>query len=218
MTIKPVAGTSAAATTSDAPPGQHNYEVAVIQKHGIDIPDPEKVKWQGFACIPLPIEYTRPTRELAIMRGPAVPPKVKDATSYEEMWAGFAWGRTVPDPFRCLFQAIGIVFTPYEACVTMCGYALARRITIQLNNVFNQDVINTFLVTLTTFDCSLQLTAGQNNLWSNLLACESDHPVDNWNELCSFMNIDTYPWEDFGLSFTAPTDTSQPREIHTRWR
>ena len=42
-------------------PGQHDYKVAVIQKDGIDIPDPEKVKWQGFACIPLPTEYTRPS-------------------------------------------------------------------------------------------------------------------------------------------------------------
>ena len=32
------------------------------------------------------------------------------------------------------------------------------------------------------------------------------------------MNINTYPWEDFGLSFTAPSDPSQPWEICTCWR
>ena len=172
----------------------------------------------SLACIPLPIKYTRPTRELAIVHGPAEPPKVKDTTSYEEMWAGFAQGRTVPDPFRHLFQAIGLAFTPYEAHIAMHGYALARRITIQLTDVFNWDMINAFLVTLAAFDRSLQLTARWDNLWSNLIAHKSNCPIDNWNELCSFMNIDTYPREDFRLSFTAPTNTSQPWEIRTRWR
>ena len=136
----------------------------------------------------------------------------------EEMWAEFAWGCTVPDPFRCLFQTIGLAFTPYEAHITMCGYGLTHQITIQLTDVFNQDAINTFLITLTTFNCSLRLTAGWDNLWSILLACESNCPIDNWNKLCSFMNIDTYLQEDFGLSFTAPPDTSQPWEICTCWR
>jgi hypothetical protein len=140
------------------PPGQHDYEVVVIQKNGIDIPDPEKVKWQGFACIPLPTKYMRPHRELAIVRGPATPPKVEDATSYVEMWAGFAQGHTVPDPFRCLFQAIGLAYTPHEARIAMQGYSLARRITIQLADIFNRDAINAFLITLAAFDCSLQLT------------------------------------------------------------
>ena len=108
------------------------------------------------------------------MRGPAVPPKVEDATSYEQMWAGFARGCTVPDPFRRLFQAIGLAFTPYDAHITMCGYGLTRRITIQLANVFNQDAINTFLITLATFDRSLQLTTGWDNLWSILLTCKSN--------------------------------------------
>jgi hypothetical protein len=100
----------------------------------------------------------------------------------------------------------------------MQGYSLARRITIQLADIFNRDAINAFLITLAAFDRSLQLTTGRDNLWSAMLARESDRPVDNWNELCSFMNIDTYPREDFGLSFTAPSDPSQPWEIRTRWR
>ena len=75
-----------------------------------------------------------------------------------------------------------------------------------------------FLITLATFDHSLQLTAGQDNLRSILLTRESDHPINNWNKLHSFMNINTYLWEDFELSLIAPPNTSQPWEIHTCWR
>ena len=68
----------------------------------------------------------------------------------------FAWGHTVPDPFRCLFQAIGLAFTPYEACIAMHGYGLTHWITIQLTNIFNWDAINTFLITLATSSANLQ--------------------------------------------------------------
>ena len=44
------------------------------------------------------------------------------------------------------------MFTPYEAQLALQGHGLACWITILLADIFNQDVINVFLVTLATFD------------------------------------------------------------------
>jgi hypothetical protein len=154
--------------TTDADP-YHNYEVNVIQKNGIDVPDPKKVKLEGFACIPLLAEYSMPCLGIAIMHGPATPPNPEDTTSYMELWAGFTTGHMVPDPFRCLFQAIGLVFLPSDARSTMLRYGLVWQIARANVGIFNQNAIGAFLVTLAAFEQAIGLSSGRDSLWGRIL-------------------------------------------------
>jgi hypothetical protein len=202
----------------DATPHHHDYEVATIRKGGHELTDPAKTKHHGFACIPLPEGWTSPYKGLVIVRGPATPPAPEDAMSYLELWAGLATGRTVPDPFRRLFDAIGTAYHHAHAREAMLGYGLVRRISNLHRGTLSRDAINAFLVTLAAFDRALGLTTGSHSMWSLLLTHEPEHPTDNWGEVRGFMNSDTYPREDFGLSFLPPADPSQPWEIRTLWR
>jgi hypothetical protein len=144
------------APTAPAPdPASNHYEVAVIQRFGTHFPDPVTVKWPGFACIPLPNDYTVPHKGLAVVRGPSVLPKPEDATSYLEMWAGFAIGHTVPDPFRRLFKATGLLYNPLDARDAMLSYGIVRRMADAHDGVLDRQAIHTLLVTLAAFECPL---------------------------------------------------------------
>jgi hypothetical protein len=127
----------------------------VIQRFGTHFPDPTMVKWPGFACIPLPNAYTMPHKGLAVVRGPSMPPKPEDATSYLEMWAGFAVGHTVPDPFRHLFEATGSLYNPLDARDAMLGYGIVHRMADTHDGVLDQHTIHTFLATLAAFEHTL---------------------------------------------------------------
>jgi hypothetical protein len=176
------------------------------------------VKLEGFACIPLLEEYSMPYPGIVIVHGPAAPPNPKDAMSYVELWAGFANGCVVPDGFRCLFQAIGMAFHPSNARSAMFGYSLVRQIARAHVTTFDWNAIAVFLVTLTAFERTINLSGGRNSLWGMLLDHEPARPFNNWSELLGFMNPKTYPHQDFGLRFVLPTDASQPWEIYTCWR
>jgi hypothetical protein len=143
----------------------HDYEVVVIQRFGTHFPDPATVKWPGFACIPLPNGYSVPHKGLAVVRGPSVPPKPEDATSYLEMWAGFAVGRTVPDPFQRLFKATGSSYNPLDARDAMLGYGIVCRMADTHDGVLDRHAIHAFLVTLAAFEHTLRLSVGQDSLW-----------------------------------------------------
>jgi hypothetical protein len=202
----------------DPAPSHRDYEIRVIRKGGHEYPDPKTTKWEGFSCIPLPTGFSMPQRGIAVVRGPNTPPNPEDATSYLELWAGFATGRTVPDPFRRLFQAIGSAYHPADARDAVLGYALVRRITTLHSGTFGRDAINAFLITLAAFDRTLGLTAGRDSLWNALLARDSTRPLSRWEELRAFAHPEIYPRDDFGLTFLPPSDTSQPWEIRTLWR
>jgi hypothetical protein len=203
---------------TDLPPGHRDYEISVVRRGGTEYPDPASTRWPGFASIPLPIGASLPHRNLAIVRGPATPPNAEDATSYTEHWAAFATGRTVPDSFTRLFQAIGTAFNPFHARDAVLGYGLVRRISLLHTGTLDRNAINAFLVTLATFDRTLRLTSSRDSLWERMLAREPNRPFNNWGELHRFQNLETYPREDFGLTFQPPADPSHPWEITTRWR
>jgi hypothetical protein len=177
------------------------------------------VKWPGFACIPLPNAYTVPHKGLAIVFGPSVPPKPEDATSYLEMWAGFAIGRTVPDPFQCLFEATRSSYNPLDARDAMLSYGIVRRMADTHDGVLDQHAIHGFLVTLAAFECTLRLSVGRDSLWQMLLEREPEHSFNNWGELQAFINYEaSSPHENFGQAFILPADPSQPLEVCTHWR
>jgi hypothetical protein len=155
---------------------------------------------------------------IAIVCGPAVPPNPEDATSYVELWAGFTNGHVVPDGFQCLFQAIGTAFHPSDTRSAMFGYSLVCQIARAHVGTFDRNAIAAFLVTLATFEQTVNLSGGRNSLWGMLLDREPARSFNNWSELRGFMNPETYPHQDFGLCFVLPTDASQPWEIYTRWR
>ena len=104
--VPPVAPTTTPVPPTAAAANHHDYVVDVVFHNGDYYPDPTKTKWPGFACVPLPFGV-RPslTGGPITVPGPITPPKPEDATSYLELWAGFANGRTVPDPFRRFFNA-----------------------------------------------------------------------------------------------------------------
>jgi hypothetical protein len=106
-----------------------------------------------------------PCPGIAIVRGPATPPEPEDATSYMELWAGFATGHMVPNPFRHLFQAIGLAFLLLDARSTMLGYGLVWQITWANVGIFDQNAIGAFLVTLAAFEWAIGLSSGQDSLW-----------------------------------------------------
>src|SRR5271169_212889 len=129
---KPLGTTPGGPTTTKVPqtnPATREYEIATIRKGGYDYPDSTLVKWPGLACIPLPTEWSMRQPGVATMRGPTSPPNAEDAMSYDELWFGFTIGRTIPDPFRRLFQAIGTNWAPNEAHDTALGYGLVRHIS-----------------------------------------------------------------------------------------
>jgi hypothetical protein len=127
------------------------------------------VKLEGFACIPLLAEYYIPYLGIVIVCGPATPHNPKDATSYVELWTGFANEHVVPDTFQCLFQAIGMAFQPSNAHNAMFGYSLVHQITRAHIGTFNQNTIAVFLVTLTAFEQIVNFSGRQNSLWGMLL-------------------------------------------------
>ena len=211
--------TSAPRVTVPTPSSDvRSYDVAVITTRTFTVPDPERTKWPGFACIPLPRGWRSYTPGIVTISGPAAPPNPEDATSYLDLWAGFANGRTVPDPFRRLFQAIGIEFHPDDARTALMGYRLVRRITRTMAGTLNRDAINAFLVTLAAFQRTVPIATGRTGLWATILEHDTSSPQNNWAQLVAFMNPETYPREDFGLTWRPPADTSQPWEIHTLWR
>src|SRR5271170_6414758 len=183
-----------------------------IRKGGYDYPDPTLVKWPGLACIPLPTEWSMRQPGVATMRGPTSPPNAEDATSYDELWFGFAIGRTIPDPFRRLFQAIGTSWAPNEARDAVLGYGLVRHISRIHAGTFDRDAINAFLVTLAAFERTWKIAKGRTGLWATLLKRESTDPLNNWAALTAFQNPETYPRDDFGLMFLPPAQTSQPSQ------
>jgi hypothetical protein len=203
----------------DPTSNHHDYEVTVIQRFGTHFPDPTTVKWPGFACIPLPNDYTVPHKGLAIVRGPSVPPKPEDATSYLEMWAGFAVRHTVPDPFQHLFEATRSLYNPLDTHDAMLGYGIVCRMADTHDGVLDRHAIHMFLVTLAAFERTLQLSVGQDSLWRMLLEREPECSFNNWGELQAFINFEaSSPHENFGLAFIPPADPSQPWEVCTHWR
>jgi hypothetical protein len=146
-------------------------------------------------------------------------PKPEDATSYLEMWAGFAVGHMVPDPFQHLFKATGSSYKPLDAHDAMLGYGIVRRMADMHDGVLDRHAIHAFLVTLTTFKRTLWLSVGQDSLWRMLLEREPERSFNNWGELQAFINYEaSSPHENFGLAFIPPADPSQPWEVHTHWR
>jgi len=215
---RPRAPAAPAAPAANPAPGPRDYELAVTRRGGYEYPDPTTTKWAGFASIPLPVGASFPRKGLAVVRGPSAPPNPEDATSYTDLWAGFANGRTVPDPFPRLFHAIGTGYSPLDAREAVLGYGLVRRISVMHRDIFDRDAIHAFLVTLAAFDRTLALTAGRDSMWSALLARESNLPLSRWEELRTFANPETYPREDLGLTFVPPSDPSRPWEIRSLWR
>jgi hypothetical protein len=192
--------------------------VAVIKSGYEHKVDPAKTKWPGFACIPLPGTWSMTVPGIARVPGPASPPNPEDATSYLDLWCGFATGRTVPDPIRRLSQAIGSGFDATDTREAIMGYSLVRRITRATAGILDRDAINAFLVTLAAFDRSFQLSGSRVGIWANILERDPDRPLDNWANVHTFTNPETYPRDDFGLRFIPPTDASQPWEIRTLWQ
>jgi hypothetical protein len=100
--------------------------VDIIEFNGKFFPDPMKTKWPGFACVPLPFGARPPlTGGPVTIPGPVTLPKPEDATSYIELWAGFANGRTVPDPFRRFFLT-GVRFENSWMRTAVLGYGIAH--------------------------------------------------------------------------------------------
>jgi hypothetical protein len=125
--------------------------------------------------------------------GPVSPPKPKDTTSYIELWAGFANGCTVPDPFRRFFLT-SMHFNNSWMRTAMLGYGIAHRITIVQSRNLDRHVINTFLITLATFDCALNLCwhlKWQQTLWELILRRNPSLPTNNWEAVSGFMNCET---------------------------
>jgi hypothetical protein len=127
------------------------------------------VKLEGFACIPLPVEYSIPYLGIVIVHGPAAPPNAEDTTSYVELWTSFANGHMVSDPFLYLFQAIETAFQPSDTCSAMLGYGLVHQITRANVSTFDRNAISAFLVTLTAFEQTVNLSGQQDSLWEMLL-------------------------------------------------
>jgi hypothetical protein len=219
--VPPVAPSATPIPPTAATPSHHDYVVDVIQLNGEFFPDPAKTKWPGFACVPLPFGARPPlTGGPATVRGPVTPPKPEDATSYIELWAGFANGRTVPDPFRRFFLT-GVRFDNSWMRTAVLGYGIARRIAVVQSHNLDRHAINAFLVTLAAFDRALDLcrhSKRQRTLWELILRRDPSRPTNNWEAVSGFMNRETYVLTTFGLSFTPPADTSRPWVIRTLWR
>jgi hypothetical protein len=125
--------------------------------------------------------------------GPVTPPKPEDATSYIELWAGFANGRTVPDPFHRFFLT-GVRFKNGWMRTAMLSYGIACRIAVVQSHNLDRHAINAFLVTLAAFDRALNLcwhSKQQRTLWELILRRNPSLPTNNWEAVSGFMNRET---------------------------
>ena len=218
--VAPAATVAPISTDATAAPDHHDYELAIIIRDHDNFPDPANTKFPGFACIPLPFGYKYMGPNLVSIRGPARPPRLEDASSYLEMWAAFANGRTVPDPFRRFFNA-GVRLDTSWLRNAVLGYGIVRRITVLHADHLDRNAINAFLVTLAAFERALDLcrrTKSTRSMWDLILRRDPSRPTNNWEGVRGFMNRDTYVLTTFGLTFTPPADPSHPWGIRTLWR
>jgi hypothetical protein len=122
------------------------------------------------------------------------------------MWAAFANGRTVPDPFRHFFNA-GVYLDTHWLRDDVLGYGIVRRITVLHADNLDRNAINAFLVTLPIFERALNLcrhTKLARSMWDLILHRDPSRPTNNWEGVCGFMNWETYVLTAFGLTFTPP--------------
>jgi hypothetical protein len=139
-------------TPTTNPSGLPDYDIPVISSHRILIPNPNQALYLGLAFIPLPPSFKMATNNIIVMHGPAFPLPPEDAMSYLNLWALFANGHLLPDPFCCLFQALGIMFHPTEAHNAMLRYGIVHQIAITHLHTLDWHAINMFLVTLPAFE------------------------------------------------------------------
>jgi hypothetical protein len=200
--IAPAATVAPVSTDATAAPDHHDYELAIIIRKHDNFPDPANTKWPGFACIPLPYGYKFVGPNLVSIRGPARPPRLEDTSSYLKMWAAFANGRTVPDPFRCFFNT-GVHLDTSWLRDAILGYGIVRRITVLHADSLDRNAINAFLVTLAAFERALDLCrrtkSSTRSMWDLILRRDPSRPTNNWEGVCGFMNRDTYILTMFGL-------------------
>ena len=141
------------------------YEFTSVRRGGVEYPHE---RYPGLTSLPFPVaETTFPRRGIAVVRVPRTIPSVEESTTYSDLWANFADGRTVPDPIRRLSRALGASFSEFEARDAVLGYGLVRRINAALHGVLDRDAVHAFLVTLAAFDRTLRLTEGSDSLWSS---------------------------------------------------
>ena len=192
------------------------YESTSVRRGGVDYPHE---RYPGLTSLPFPAAETMfPRRGIAVVRVPRTIPSVEDSTTYSDLWANFADGRTVPDPIRRLSRALGASFSEFEAHDAVLGYSIVRRIGAALHGILDRDAIHAFLVTLVVFDRTLHLTEGSDSLWSRLLQCHHHLPLGVWTELCAYRHPEIYPRNDFGITFIAPHNPNNPWGITTLWQ
>src|SRR5271170_7288381 len=193
------------------------YMVPVIKKFGMCHADPSKVKWQGLAHIPLPMECPPPQGNTVTVSGPATPPKAEDAKSYLELWVGFASGRSVPEVFTRLHKMFAHGTTDSDLRDAVEGYGLTRRITIANATGLKKESVNAFLILLTALAREMDFI-GTKGIWSETLKRLAPGPVDNWAALtAAFTRHPQWAHADFGIQFHLPQLPSQPWEITTSW-
>ncbi len=192
------------------------YEFTSVRRGGVEYPHE---RYPGLTSLPFPVaEMTFPRRGVAVVRVPRTIPSVEESTTYSDLWANFADGRTVPDPIRRLSRALGASFSEFEARDAVLGYGLVRRINAALHGVLDRDAVHAFLVTLAAFDRTLRLTEGSDSLWSRLLQRHRNLPLGVWTEIRAYQHPEIYPRNDFGITFTPPSNPNNPWGITTLWQ
>ena len=193
-----------------------DYEFTTVRRGGAEYPHE---RYPGLTSLPFPLaETTFPRRGVAVVRVPRTIPSIEESTTYSELWANFADGRTVPDPIRRLSRNLGASFSEFEARDAVLGYSLVRRIMAAVHGILDRDAVHAFLVTLAAFDRALRLTDGSDSLWSRLLQRHRDLPLGVWSEIRAYRHPEIYPRNDFGLTFIPPSNPNAPWGITTLWQ
>jgi hypothetical protein len=80
-----------------------------------------------------------------------LPEYPEEATSYTHLWAGFPCGITVPETFVHIFDVLGCQMVHDYYLNMALGYIAYRHVVAATAHHFNQDALNSLLITLAVF-------------------------------------------------------------------
>jgi hypothetical protein len=177
-------------------------------------PEPRSIKPERLHCLPLPDGAQYTATKTAVVSIVDAAPSPEAATSYAQLWAGFARGITVPETFLRMFRVLGRQMNHDYYQSMALGYIIFRRIAAANTHALDRDALNGLIVTLAVFRRQVPRLP---RIWDEILNRSTAGEMNNWAQARRFMrHAAVYP-PDYGLAFFPPNTPNAPWGIRTQW-
>jgi hypothetical protein len=120
---------------------------------------------------------------MAVVNITNLPECLEEATSYAHLWVGFTRGITVPETFIRIFSILGCQIVHDYYLNMVLGYIIYRHVVAATTHHFNQETLNSLLITLAIFQCQVPNFPW---IWEEILREPSNTTENNWMQACSF--------------------------------